>query len=130
MTLLLNILRAVYWFDPVVHFAFSELRADMESACDSDVLAYIGHEQKRGYLTVILDMFSYDTEPILGMSQIRSKRMGKAAHEGSLHEESYLSRLQGDNAVHRADNVPMLLHHRLPERAGKGLSSELTNLSA
>jgi len=83
MTLLLNILRAVYWFDPVVHFAFSELRADMESACDSDVLAYIGHEQKRGYLTVILDMFSYDTEPILGMSQIRSKRMAKRRMNGA-----------------------------------------------
>ena len=83
MTLLLNILRAVYWFDPVVHFAFSELRADMESACDSDVLAYIGHEQKRGYLTVILDMFSYDTEPILGMSQIRSKRMAKRRMKGA-----------------------------------------------
>lgn len=83
MTLLLNILRAVYWFDPVVHFAFSELRADMESACDSDVLAYIGHEQKRGYLTVILDMFSYDTEPILGMSQIRSKRMVKRRMKGA-----------------------------------------------
>ena len=83
MTLLLNILRAVYWFDPVVHFAFSELRADMESACDSDVLAYIGHEQKRGYLTVILDMFSYDIEPILGMSQIRSKRMAKRRMKGA-----------------------------------------------
>lgn len=83
MTLLLNILRAVYWFDPVVHFAFSELRSDMESACDSDVLAYIGREQKRGYLTVILDMFSYDTEPILGMSQIRSKRMAKRRMKGA-----------------------------------------------
>lgn len=83
MTLLLNILRAVYWFDPVVHFAFSELRSDMESACDSDVLAYIGYEQKRGYLTVILDMFSYDTEPILGMSQIRSKRMAKRRMKGA-----------------------------------------------
>ena len=83
MTLLRNILRAVYWFDPVVHFAFSELRSDMESACDSDVLAYIGHEQKRGYLTVILDMFSYDTEPILGMSQIRSKRMAKRRMKGA-----------------------------------------------
>lgn len=83
MTLLLNILRAVYWFDPVVHFAFSELRSDMESACDSDVLVYIGHEQKRGYLTVILDMFSYDTEPILGMSQIRSKRMAKRRMKGA-----------------------------------------------
>lgn len=83
MTLLLNILRAVYWFDPVVHLAFSELRADMESACDSDVLAYIGYEQKRGYLTVILDMFSYDTEPILGMSQIRSKRMAKRRMKGA-----------------------------------------------
>ena len=83
MTLLLNVLRAVYWFDPVVHFAFSELRSDMESACDSDVLAYIGHEQKRGYLTVILDMFSYDTEPILGMSQIRSKRMAKRRMKGA-----------------------------------------------
>lgn len=83
MTLLLNILRAVYWFDPVVHFAFSELRADMESACDSDVLAHIGRGQKRGYLTVILDMFSYDTEPILGMSQIRSKRMAKRRMKGA-----------------------------------------------
>ena len=83
MTLLLNILRAVYWFDPVVHFAFSELRSDMESACDSDVLAYIGHEKKRGYLTVILDMFSYDTEPILGMSQIRSRRMAKRRMKGA-----------------------------------------------
>lgn len=83
MTLLLNVLRAVYWFDPVVHFAFSELRSDMESACDSDVLAYIGHEHKRGYLTVILDMFSYDTEPILGMSQIRSKRMAKRRMKGA-----------------------------------------------
>ena len=83
MTLLLNILRAVYWFDPVVHFAFSELRSDMESACDSDVLAYIGYEQKRGYLTVLLDMFSYDTEPILGMSQIRSKRMAKRRMKGA-----------------------------------------------
>ncbi len=83
MTLLLNILRAVYWFDPVVHFAFSELRSDMESACDSDVLAYVGHEHKRGYLTVILDMFSYDTEPILGMSQIRSKRMAKRRMKGA-----------------------------------------------
>lgn len=83
MTLLLNILRAVYWFDPVVHLAFSELRADMESACDSDVLAHIGRGQKRGYLTVILDMFSYDTEPILGMSQIRSKRMAKRRMKGA-----------------------------------------------
>lgn len=83
MTLLLNILRAVYWFDPVVHFAFSELRADMESACDADVLAHIGRGHKRGYLTVILDMFSYDTEPILGMSQIRSKRMAKRRMKGA-----------------------------------------------
>lgn len=83
MTLLLNILRAVYWFDPVVHLAFSELRADMESACDSDVLAHIGRRQKRGYLTVILDMFSYDTEPILGMSQIRSRRMAKRRMKGA-----------------------------------------------
>ena len=94
----------------------------MESACDSDVLAYIGHEQKRGYLTVILDMFSYDTEPILGMSQIRSKRMAKRRMKGAFMKKSHLSRLQGDNAVHRADNVPMLLHHRLPECAGKGYS--------
>lgn len=83
MTLLLNVLRAVYWFDPVVYLAFSELRSDMESACDSDVLAHIGRAQKRNYLTVILEMFSYDTEPILGMSQIRSKRMAKQRMKGA-----------------------------------------------
>jgi beta-lactamase regulating signal transducer with metallopeptidase domain len=63
MTELLNLLRVVYWFNPVMHFTFAELRADMETACDADVLGKIGADEKRGYFTTILNLFSYETAP-------------------------------------------------------------------
>ncbi|MBR5292702.1 MAG: hypothetical protein IKU32_07265, partial [Clostridia bacterium] len=77
MTALLTALRMIYWFNPAVHIGFSEMRADMETACDADVIAFVGKEQKRGYLTAILELFSYATRPQLGMSQASSRRMAK-----------------------------------------------------
>ena len=87
MTALLNVLRILYWFNPAVHIGFSEMRADMETACDADVIAFVGKEQKRGYLTAILELFSYATRPQLGMSQASSRRMAKRRMKGTFMRE-------------------------------------------
>lgn len=87
MTALLTALRIIYWFNPAVHIGFSEMRADMETACDADVIAFVGKEQKRGYLSTILELFSYATRPQLGMSQASSRRMAKRRMKGAFMRE-------------------------------------------
>jgi len=87
MTALLTALRIIYWFNPAVHIGFSEMRADLETACDADVIAFVGKEQKRGYLTAILELFSYATRPQLGMSQASSRRMAKRRMKGAFMRE-------------------------------------------
>ena len=87
MTALLTALRIIYWFNPAVHIGFSEMRADMETACDAEVIAFVGKEQKRGYLTSILELFSYATRPQLGMSQASSRRMAKRRMKGAFMRE-------------------------------------------
>ncbi len=80
---LLNVLRAVYWFHPVVHIAFSQMRSDMEIACDCDVTCFLGPSEKKGYLTAILELFSYEAEPQLGMAQFRTRRMARRRMKGA-----------------------------------------------
>lgn len=87
MTALLSVLRVVYWFNPAVHFGFNEMRADMETACDADVIAFVGKQQKRGYLNTIIELFSYATRPQLGMSQASSRRMAKRRMKGAFMRE-------------------------------------------
>ena len=87
MTALLTALRIIYWFNPAVHIGFAEMRADMETACDAEVIAFVGKEQKRGYLTAILELFSYATRPQLGMSQASSRRMAKQRMKGAFMRE-------------------------------------------
>ena len=87
MTSLLTVLRIIYWFNPAVHIGFSEMRSDMETACDAEVIAFVGKEQKRGYLTAILELFSYATRPQLGMSQASSRRMAKQRMKGAFMRE-------------------------------------------
>ena len=87
MTSLLTALRIIYWFNPAVHIGFSEMRSDMETACDAEVIAFVGKEQKRGYLTAILELFSYATRPQLGMSQASSRRMAKQRMKGAFMRE-------------------------------------------
>ncbi len=42
-------LRAVYWFNPLVWYAFSRLRSDRELFCDDSVLARLPSEKERLY---------------------------------------------------------------------------------
>lgn len=56
--LALSVLNAIYWFNPIVWIAFKLIRADMETACDSDVVRMFSSDEKSTYATVILSLFS------------------------------------------------------------------------
>ena len=52
--LLLLLLRAVYWFHPVAWGLFHLMRLDMETACDSMVVARFDRERKLSYVNLLL----------------------------------------------------------------------------
>ena len=54
VSLLVLLLRAVNWFNPVLHIAFAKMREDCELACDASVLAAIGEGARRGYGNTIV----------------------------------------------------------------------------
>lgn len=83
MCALMNLLRMAYWFHPVVHYAFSQMQADMETACDADVIAHLGGENKRAYLETILALFSYEAQPQLGMARLSARSMAKRRMQGA-----------------------------------------------
>ena len=52
--LLLLLLRTVYWFHPVAWGLFHLMRLDMETACDSMVVARFDRERKLSYVNLLL----------------------------------------------------------------------------
>ncbi len=58
MGLLLSLLNAFHWFNPIIWLAFKQMHADMETACDSDVVRHLSGREKTAYAAVILSLFS------------------------------------------------------------------------
>lgn len=56
-TTILNILNAVYWFNPLVWLCCKLIRKDMEILCDTRVIGRLGKENRQEYIHTIL-MFS------------------------------------------------------------------------
>lgn len=69
MCLLLMLLKAVYWFNPVVWFAARLMKMDMETACDSLVVRSMNGETKKQYAAAIVSMYA-KAQPrfVLGMA--------------------------------------------------------------
>jgi len=86
MVVLMSALRCVYWFNPLVWIAFRAMQTDMEVACDAGVMERIGAEEKRGYLTTLLNMFSAHSIPAIGMAQAQSKNAAKERIEGAFRK--------------------------------------------
>ena len=74
-SILLSLLNAVYWFNPIIWLAAVQIRADMETACDSLVVRSMSASQKGDYATLILDLFSRSNyrQVVLGMAYGKSK---------------------------------------------------------
>lgn len=85
VTMLLNMLNAIYWFNPLVWIAFDLIRKDMEAVCDHSVLKNLGKNKRQDYIRTIVQFSGKNTGlkiraaiPLSGSSvsmQDRIKRM-------------------------------------------------------
>ncbi len=83
--LLLRILQAVYWFNPVVWLLGRFMIADMETACDSMVIKTLDQQQKKQYILTLLDMFSSKRAPqfLLGMALNNTEKIAEKRIRGA-----------------------------------------------
>jgi beta-lactamase regulating signal transducer with metallopeptidase domain len=76
LNMLLAVLRAVHWFNPVLWFAFRRIRADRELACDEWVLKRSGETQRGTYGEALLRLstgFTPSGAEALGIFESRSE---------------------------------------------------------
>lgn len=68
ISLLLVMLRCVYWFNPVVWLAAKQIETDMETVCDASVTASMKNVQRGRYIETMIDLSqNVDTQYMLGM---------------------------------------------------------------
>ncbi len=82
--LLLAVLRAVYWFNPVVWLAARQMRMDMETACDSMVVSAMSVERKKSYANTILKMQAGEkrTRLLMGMALENTRKTAERRIRG------------------------------------------------
>ncbi len=70
LNIFLLVLRCVYWFNPFVWGALQQMWADMETACDHDVVKRWQIEERNHYARTVLMMFgrSECSQMVLGMA--------------------------------------------------------------
>lgn len=57
------LLRAIYWFNPVIWFAFAKMQEDCEVACDARVLRHINPEEHQKYGETIINLIKSVSTP-------------------------------------------------------------------
>jgi len=57
---LLNVLCALYWFNPLTWLCTSLIRRDMEAACDARVLHRIGRDARQEYISTVLHFAGHE----------------------------------------------------------------------
>lgn len=90
VNLLLLILNAVYWFNPLVWLSFFQIRKDMESACDSAVVRNMDTSARRDYATLILGMLSQakHRQVALGMARGSTRKAAEQRIKGIFMKSS------------------------------------------
>ncbi len=59
---LLTVLRLVYFFNPLVWYAFHKIREDGEAACDAAALRYLGADERLSYGSTVLKLLRLNSE--------------------------------------------------------------------
>ncbi|WP_024345454.1 BlaR1 family beta-lactam sensor/signal transducer [Lacrimispora indolis] len=78
---LMALAQIIYWFHPLVWFAFSEMRSDREIACDSSVLSLLDPDSYLDYGSTLINfaekisLFSYSAARIGGSKKEIKKRI-------------------------------------------------------
>ena len=84
MNVLLSLINAIYWFDPIVWIAFKRMRADMETACDCMVTRSLNSREKNAYANLILTLFSQPAhrQVALGMAEASTRKVAEQRIRG------------------------------------------------
>jgi beta-lactamase regulating signal transducer with metallopeptidase domain len=82
--LLIGIIKAVYWFNPVVYIMNKYMKMDMETACDSMVVKDMNDRVKVNYAATILDMYAkrHGAPVALGMAIETTKKSAERRIRG------------------------------------------------
>ncbi len=70
----LNLLSAVYWFNPLTWLCFKLIRDDIETACDHSVFAAVGQSSRLDYIDTILYFAGSDKQRRLAAAMALSHR--------------------------------------------------------
>ena len=83
-SILLRILEAIYWFNPVVWLMNKCIISDMETACDSMVVDAFDKNERKQYAFTLLHMFSQKNhrQLLLGMSLNNTERIAEKRIRG------------------------------------------------
>ncbi len=89
ISLLLMVLRCVYWFNPVVWLAAHQMQQDMEVSCDSTVVKKMGNDEKRQYASTLLMLFSQpgSVKPVMGMGMEHNRTSAEKRIRGVFMSE-------------------------------------------
>ncbi len=77
LTLIIYLLKAVYWFNPIILFALNTLKEDCEVACDNMVISKLDKRERVSYGYTIINVLSYIGEasiPLGISSMINNKK--------------------------------------------------------
>ncbi len=70
----LNLLSAVYWFNPLTWLCFKLIRDDIETACDHSVFKVVGQDCRLDYINTILHFAGSDKQQRLAAAMALSHR--------------------------------------------------------
>lgn len=83
VSMLLLLLRAVYWFNPIVWLMMKQMRLDIETACDSCLTKLMSTSTKKRYAGTMLSMYAQQQiRYVLGMSMGQTKKTAERRLRG------------------------------------------------
>lgn len=84
VSIVLRLLEAVYWFQPIVWLMNKQIVADMETACDSMVVRTMDRQSKKQYVLTLVQMFAQRKTPqyLLGMALRNSEKIAEKRIRG------------------------------------------------
>lgn len=76
LTLIIYLLKVVYWFNPIIFFALNTMQEDLEIACDNMVVSKLNKKERLYYGYTIINVLSYidGTKNILGTTSMISDK--------------------------------------------------------
>ncbi|MGL5380628.1 M56 family metallopeptidase [Clostridium sp.] len=67
---LINLMKVIYWFNPIIIIALNTMQSDCEVACDAKVLNFIDKKENLSYGKTIINILSYSNSKATSLGTI------------------------------------------------------------